>query len=92
MTWREIRLVVFSVVGAIFLLVAPLVGGKGIDRVGIPLLLVFASLGALMVAIVAFDVAYHAWRGEGQACRRCGHLRQMTPFRLYGACPKCGEE
>jgi hypothetical protein len=52
----------------------------------------FASLGALLVLIVGVDVVYHALRGEGQACRRCGHVQRMRSFQLSGACPNCGEE
>jgi Zn finger protein HypA/HybF involved in hydrogenase expression len=37
------------------------------------------------------DVVVHAWKGEGQACRACGHFRPVKSFRFAGPCPQCGE-
>ena len=92
MAWRRLRLGVFTLLGAAFVLIGSIVRGAGVHRVGCFLLMAFASLGALLVLIVGFDVVYHALRGEGQACRRCGHVQRMRSFRLSGACPNCGEE
>ena len=92
MAWGRLRLGAFSLVGAALLLVGAFVRWAGVDRAGIPALETFGLLGALMATIVALDVVYHALRGEGQACRSCGHLRPMKPFRFYGACPNCGAE
>ena len=91
MSWRQLRLIAFSVGGTAFLLVGLLVQWASVEGAGTPLLAALTSLGALMVVIVVFDVAYYSWRGEGQACRHCGHLRPMKPFRVYGACPNCGK-
>lgn len=47
-------------------------------------------LGAAYAVAVVIDVVSHAWRGGGQACRVCGHVRPARSFRLEGPCPKCG--
>ncbi len=91
MTWKQLRLGAFSVVGSAFLLVGFIVRRVGVDRAGTPLMTTFISLGILMALTIAFDVVYHTWRGQGQACRSCGHLRRMKPFRISGPCPNCGE-
>ena len=88
--WKRLRLIAYSVVGAA-LAVVVLVQSLTVQRAGIPLLVALASLGALMALIVILDVTVHAWRGEGQACRHCGHIRRMKPFLVYVACPNCGE-
>ena len=48
-------------------------------------------VGALYAVAVVADVIFHAWRGKGQACRACGHLRPVKSFRFTGPCPQCGE-
>jgi hypothetical protein len=48
-------------------------------------------LGGLYAILVVVDVVVHAWKGEGQACRVCGHLRPVKSFRFVGPCPQCGE-
>ena len=48
-------------------------------------------LGAVYAAAVVIDVVVHAWKGQGQACRVCGHVRPVLSFRLEGPCPQCGE-
>lgn len=90
MTWIRLRSAAFSIIGAILMLIGALVQGAGVDRTGTPLLMIFALFGLVMVLLVAFDVVYHAWRGEGQACRSCGHMRRLRSFRVSGACPNCG--
>jgi hypothetical protein len=92
MSWKRLRLIAFSIGGAAFSVVAGVVQLTGIERAGLPLILTFSSLGALMILILVFDVGYHAWRGDGQACRKCGYIRQMRAFRVYRACPNCGKE
>lgn len=58
----------------------------------VPDVILFGGIvaAALIVLLIIFDVVYHAAMGKGQACRTCGHIRQMKPFRVYGSCPKCG--
>lgn len=48
-------------------------------------------LGGVYAAAVVIDVLVHAWRGRGQACRVCGHVRPLRSFRFEGPCPQCGE-
>lgn len=48
-------------------------------------------VGGLYAVAVVIDVLLHAWRGRGQACRTCGHVRPMRSFRMEGPCPQCGE-
>lgn len=88
--WKRLRLIAYSVVGSALALVGVLVEWTTVELAGIPLLTAFGALGTLL-ALVALDVTIHAWRGEGQACRNCGHIRRMKPFRVYGSCPECGE-
>ena len=54
-------------------------------------LVAMGVLGAVYAAAVVADVAFHAWKGKGQACRACGHVRPVQSFRFAGPCPKCGE-
>lgn len=48
-------------------------------------------LGAVYATAFVADVVFHAWKGNGHACRVCGHLRPMRSFRPAGPCPKCGD-
>jgi hypothetical protein len=48
-------------------------------------------LGGLYAVAVVADVISHAWKGEGQTCRACGHVRPVKSFRFAGPCPQCGE-
>jgi hypothetical protein len=48
-------------------------------------------VGALYAVAVVADVIFHAWKGIGQACRVCGHVRPSKSFRFAGPCPQCGE-
>ena len=89
--WKRLRLIAYSVVGTALALVGVLVQLASVERAGGPLLAAFAALGTLLVLVVVLDVTSHAWRGEGQACRHCGHIRRMKPFRVYVSCPNCGE-
>ena len=89
--WKRLRLIAYSVVGTALALVGVLLRWTSIEDAGVPLLAACLSLGTLMVLIVILDVTLHAWRGEGQACRNCGHIRRMKPFRVYVRCPNCGE-
>ena len=90
MSWKTMRTRTFWVVGTALLVIVPFV--QDVGRAGTPLLMLFGSLAALMIALVVFDVAYHAWRAEGQACRTCGQIRRMKSFRFASVCPNCGEE
>jgi hypothetical protein len=91
MSWKKLRLIMYSVGGVTFSLLEGLVRFAGVERAGPRLLIAFSSIGALMVLFIVFDLGYHAWRGNGYACRRCGYLRRMKAFRISGACPNCGE-
>jgi hypothetical protein len=64
----------------------------GFERASSPLLIAFSSILGFMVLFLVFDAEYHAWRGDGYACRNCGYMRQMKAFHVYGACPNCGRE
>ena len=46
--------------------------------------------GVFCVAVFV-DTFWHAIKGQGQACRHCGHLRQLSSFRVYLKCPNCGQ-
>lgn len=66
-------------------------GGPDGGPDGGPWGMALAILGGAWAAAVVLDVVIHAWRGEGQACRVCGHARPMRSFRMEGPCPRCGE-
>lgn len=89
MSWKRFRSVAFPALGGALLLVSVWVGDPG--NADTPVLRLFVALSMLLALLVVVDVAYHSWRGEGQACRNCGHLRRMKPFRAYGPCPNCGD-
>ncbi|NBV46452.1 MAG: hypothetical protein EBR86_12660 [Planctomycetia bacterium] len=83
------RLVGFALLGAVTLAIYPLAKRQG---AGDDLAMVgMGVLGALWATVIVADTAYHAWRGAGYACLKCGHRRRMTSFRIAGPCPKCGE-
>jgi len=63
----------------------------GIDGAGFPLLVLLDVVAGIFAAAVVVDTLWHAFKGQGQACRHCGHLRHMSSFRVYGNCPNCGE-
>ena len=83
------RLLGFALLGNVTVALYPLAKRQGVGddwaMVGM------AVMGALWVAAIIADTAYHAWRGAGYACLKCGHRRRMTSFRIVGPCPKCGE-
>jgi hypothetical protein len=91
MTWSQLRLAAYSLVGIALLIMGGFVERAPIERTPNLLLIAFCLLGGVMVLMVTVDVAYHAWLGQGQACPHCGHVRKMKPFRVYFACPKCGK-
>ena len=92
MSWKQLRLGAFSLLGSAFLLVANYFQQAAGGPVEMALLIALAVVGGALVLVVVGDVAYHTWRGEGQACRSCGHVWRMKPFRVYVGCPKCGKE
>jgi hypothetical protein len=55
------------------------------------LLKVMAVCAISWVLLVILDVCYHTFQGKGQACPFCGELRQMSSFRIYSSCKKCGK-
>jgi hypothetical protein len=66
-------------------------GAGGIDAAGgwlVKALAIFAFSGVLFVIL---DVCYHTFQGKGQACLFCGEIRQMSSFRIYSSCKKCGK-
>ena len=88
---KRYRLAIFGVLGLAVTFVAASArrwGGNG--AVDVPLLVVLNAIAVLFVAAVVFDTVWHAFKGEGQACRHCGHLRTMSSFRVYGNCRNCG--
>ena len=86
------RLLLFGVLGvAVVSLAAFVKRGGGVGAADRALLVAFNVIGGLLVAGVVVDTVWHAFQGRGQACRSCGHHRQMSSFRVYGACPNCGQ-
>jgi hypothetical protein len=55
------------------------------------LLKVMAICAISWVLFVILDVCYHTFQGKGQACLFCGEIRQMSSFRIYSSCKKCGK-
>lgn len=91
-TMKRYRLLVFAVLGIAVAFAAALARrAGGIGAADFPLLVALNVIAGLFVVAIVFDTAWPALQGEGQACKRCGHLRQMSSFRVYGACPNCGE-
>ena len=89
---KQYRLLAFGILGLVVALVATFSRrGGGIDAAGFPLLLALSVFAGLYGASVVVDTVWHAFQGRGQACRYCGHLRQMSSFRVYGNCPNCGK-
>lgn len=91
LNWSRWRQLVFRVLGSAMLLVGGWVRYLTIERAGRPLLATLALLTLALVAVIVFDVVFHAVRGRGQACRRCGLVRPLRTFRPAGACPNCGD-
>lgn len=88
---RGIRLVVFAVLSSALLAVVGMMRRGGAAAGDGEAWLV--PLGVLSVAyaiVFVGDVVFHALKGEGQACRVCGHVRPVRSFRIAGPCPKCG--
>ena len=86
------RPLVFGLMMVAMLVAAALVRRQGgFNGGGEAWLIPVGMVGALYAVAVVADVIFHAWRGKGQACRVCGHLRPVKSFRLAGPCPQCGE-
>jgi hypothetical protein len=91
-TMKRYRVLVFTVLGVALAFAAAFVRrAGGVGAADFALLVALNVLAGLFVAAVVFDTVWHALKGEGQACKRCGHPRQMSSFRVYGVCPNCGE-
>lgn len=87
----RIRLLVFGVLSAALLAAVGMTrreGGAAGD--GEAWLVPLGVLSVAYAIVFVGDVVYHAWKGEGQACRVCGHVRPVRSFRIAGPCPKCG--
>lgn len=63
----------------------------GPDGAGAAWLVPVGVLGGVYALPVVIDVVVHAWKGRGQACRACGHVRPVRSFRIESRCPQCGE-
>jgi hypothetical protein len=88
---KQYRPLIFGTLGlAVAFIAAFLRGGRGNGAAGFPLLVAFDVTAGLLVAAIIFDTVWHAFKGQGQACRNCGHLRKMSSFRVCGPCPNCG--
>jgi hypothetical protein len=86
------RPLVFGLMMVAMLVAAALVRRQGgFNGGGEAWLIPAGILGALYAVAVVADVIFHAWKGKGQACRVCGHLRPVKSFRFAGPCPQCGE-
>ena len=88
---RRPRILLFAILFAATCAVGAVVrrrGGPGgaADDWLVPL----GVFGAVWAAAVVVDVVWHAWKGDGQSCRSCGHVRPMKSFRPAGPCPRCG--
>ena len=89
---KRYRLLLFMILGVALAFAAAFVRrAGGIGAADFPFLVALNVIAGLFVAAVVFDTVGHALKGKGQACKRCGHLRQMSSFRVYGVCPNCGE-
>ena len=88
---KRYRLLIFGVLGlAVTLVAALLKRGSGVEKADFLLLFVINVVAGLVVSVIVFDTVWHAFKGNGQACRYCGHLRKMSSFGLYGNCENCG--
>lgn len=89
---KSIRPLLFGLMMVAMVVAAALVRRQGGPNGGGEAWLVpVGVLGGLYAIFVVVDVVVHAWKGEGQACRACGHLRPVKSFRFAGPCPQCGE-
>jgi len=80
------------VLGAVTIVVYGLIqAAGGIDAAGDLLLKAMAICAVSWVLLVILDVCYHTFQGKGQACPFCGEIRQMSSFRIYSSCKKCGK-
>ena len=89
---KQLRLLAFGCLGiaSFFLAKASRQAiGDGVVTDWVTFLLSIVA-GVFCVAVFV-DTFWHPMKGQGQACRHCGHLRRMSCFRMSGSCPKCGE-
>ena len=90
--WKIDRQTYYSILVALTLVVYAWIGFQGgIDRAGFPSLVAFGVLSGVWVIAIIVDTVYHAWKGKGQACIHCGHVRKLASFRIYSQCPKCSK-
>lgn len=88
----SIRALVFALLtSAMFVIVASMRREGGPNGGGEAWLVPIGMLTAAYAVTVVADVLFHAWRGKGQSCRLCGHVRPMKSFRPVGPCPQCGD-
>ena len=89
---KQLRLLAFGCLGIASFVLATASRqaiGDGVAA-GWETLLLNVVAGVFCVAVLV-DTFWHAIKGQGQACRHCGHLRQMSLFRVYSKCPNCGQ-
>ena len=91
LSWSQSRLIAYRSLGIALLAVGGYVQGVTLDNAGYPWLVAFGVLAFLMAGLIVVDVVYAAWRGDGQACRHCGHVRKLKSFRFSSPCPQCGQ-
>lgn len=86
------RLLAFACLGITALVIVNVIKrAGGVDVANRSLVLLLGGVAGVFAAAVVVDTLWHAMKRQGHACRRCGHLRQMSSFRVYGSCPNCGE-
>jgi hypothetical protein len=89
---KRLRLLTFGCLGIAVILLANMIQREGgVEFANHSALLLLNVLGGVFCVAVFVDTFWHAIKGQGQACRHCGHLRQMSSFRVYSKCPNCGE-
>ena len=89
---KQLRLLTFGCLGIASFFLAntgrQAIGDGGVTDWATLLLNIVAGVFCLAIFV---DTLWHAIKGQGQACRHCGHLRQMSSFRVYSQCPQCGQ-
>jgi len=89
---KRLRLLTFGCLGiAVILLANTMKRAGGVEVANHSALVLLNAVGGIICVAVFVDTFWHAITGQGQACRHCGHLRQLSSFRVYSSCPNCGE-
>jgi hypothetical protein len=89
---KHIRLLTCSLLTAGCLTLVSLVKLRGgVDNAPPFVLVLLTVVGGVLGVLIVVDTVWHSSRGKGQACRHCGYVRKMAPFRIYWNCPNCGK-